>query len=120
MTICIAANCKVGQAVVVGSDRMLSAPFLFLEFDHPDAKIDTITPTCVALTAGDALIAQDILAGAEDIASTLSNPTVNIIADHILSTLMPGQFVHLLCEGNSLRATARLADVAGFTFQAHH
>jgi hypothetical protein len=52
MTICVAANCAKSRAVVVASDRMLSAEFLTLEFDHPDAKIEEISPTCVALTAG--------------------------------------------------------------------
>lgn len=74
MTICVAANCAKWEAVVVASDRMLSAPFLTLEFDHPDAKIEEISPTCVALTAGDALASQDVLAGGIGHAGQLQNP----------------------------------------------
>lgn len=63
MTICIAALCDGGRSLVAASDRMLSAPFLTLEFDHRDAKIDPIGPHCVALSAGDALSVQDIIVG---------------------------------------------------------
>lgn len=83
MTVCIAAACDNGQAVVVASDRMLSAPFLTIEFDHPDAKIDLIGSKCVALTAGDALSVQDILVGGLGIAAQLQDPTVDLIAQHV-------------------------------------
>lgn len=83
MTICIAANCAKGEAVVVASDRMLSAPFLTLEFDHPDAKIDLISQTCVALTAGDALTAHDVLAAGPGLAGQLQNPLIQHFADHV-------------------------------------
>lgn len=83
MTVCIAATCENGQAVVVASDRMLSAPFLTIEFDHPDAKIDLIGGRCVALTAGDALSVQDILVGGLGVAAQLQDPTVELIAQHV-------------------------------------
>ena len=83
MTVCIAANCAGGGAVVVASDRMLSAPFLTLEFDHPDAKIDQVSPTCVALTAGDALAAQEVLADGAGFAGRLQDPFINNFADQI-------------------------------------
>jgi 20S proteasome alpha/beta subunit len=83
MTVCIAANCASGKGVVVASDRMLSAPHLTLEFDHPDAKIDRIGQRCVALTAGDALAAQEILAGGSGIAGQLQDPLISHYADHL-------------------------------------
>lgn len=83
MTVCIAAACQNGLAAVVASDRMLSAPFLTIEFDHPDAKIDMIGGRCVALTAGDALSVQDILAGGLGVAAQLQDPTVELIAEHV-------------------------------------
>jgi len=55
MTICISAICEGGKAVVVASDRMVTAGFLALEFEHPGGKIKEISKTCVGLTAGDAL-----------------------------------------------------------------
>ena len=83
MTICIAALCEEGQAVVVASDRMLSAPFLTIEFDHPDAKIDTINPRCVVLSAGDALSVTDILSDSSGISNQLQDPTVQLIMDEV-------------------------------------
>ena len=83
MTICIAANCDKRTAVVVASDRMLSAPFLTLEFDHPEAKIDQLSKTCVGLTAGDALVATDLYAGSAGLANQLQDPQVQLIAENI-------------------------------------
>jgi hypothetical protein len=62
---------------------MLSAPFLLLEFDHPDAKIDIISNTCVALTAGDALAADSVLAAGAGSPAQLSNPFVSDFAEHV-------------------------------------
>ena len=83
MTVCIAANCAGGKGVVVASDRMLTAPFLTLEYDHPDAKIDTIGHRCVALTAGDALAAHEILANGPGMAGRLQDPLIADYAAHI-------------------------------------
>lgn len=83
MTVCIAANCAKDEAVVVASDRMLSAPFLTLEFDHPDAKIDVVSQTCVALTAGDALASHGVLSAGPGLAGQLQDPFISDFADHI-------------------------------------
>jgi len=83
MTICIAANCADARSVVVASDRMLSAPFLLLEFDHADAKIDEVSRTCVALTAGDALAADSVLAAGSGSPGQLSNPLISDFAEHV-------------------------------------
>lgn len=83
MTICIAAACAGGGAVVAASDRMISAPFLTLEFNHPDAKIDTLSQTCVGLSAGDALVATDLFTGFEGMVSQLQDPQVQLIAAHV-------------------------------------
>jgi len=83
MTVCVAASCSNGRAVVVASDRMLSAPFLTVEFDHQDAKIDQINDRCVALSAGDALCVQDVLIGGFGAASQLQNPSIQVLASQI-------------------------------------
>lgn len=83
MTVCIAASCENGRAVVVASDRMLSAPFLTVEFDHQDAKIDEIGNKCVALSSGDALCVQDVLIGGLGAANQLQNPTIATLAEQI-------------------------------------
>ena len=83
MTVCIAANCHANKAVVVASDKMLTAPFLTAEFDHPDAKIDQISSTCVGLSAGDALVTTDLFGGFDHIVGQLQDPQINMIADHV-------------------------------------
>ena len=83
MTICIAALCNGGQSVVVAADRMVSAPFLTIEFDHPNAKIDIIGQRCVALSAGDVLAVTDVLSESSGISGQLQNPTVRLITDEI-------------------------------------
>jgi hypothetical protein len=62
---------------------MLTAHFLALEFDHPDAKIEAISPTCVALTSGDALAAQAVLAAGTGLPGQLQDPFIADFAEHI-------------------------------------
>lgn len=83
MTVCIAACCDGGNSVVVASDRMLSAPFLTVEFDHQNTKIDQIDNRCVALSSGDALCVQDILQGGLGAANHLQNPSICTLAEQI-------------------------------------
>ena len=61
MTVCIAATAADKSAVVVASDKMISAGFLSLEFDHPESKIEALGATCVGLCSGDALPAGDFV-----------------------------------------------------------
>lgn len=74
------------SAVVVTSDRMLSAHFLSLEFDHPDSKIEKLGKSCVGLSAGDALPAGELFASAYSVATQLQNPQVGQIAESIKET----------------------------------
>lgn len=53
VTICIAAICEGGKGLVVGADRMMTAPGLVLEFEHNESKIEKISDTCLVLPAGD-------------------------------------------------------------------
>ncbi|MGH9339321.1 MAG: hypothetical protein ACRD1R_06990 [Acidobacteriota bacterium] len=63
MTVCIAANCVKSTCVVVASDRMVTFGRMTVEFDHCEPKIDVLSDTCVALSAGNAIIADAILSG---------------------------------------------------------
>lgn len=83
LTVCIAAAAANGTAVVAASDRMLSAHFLSLEFDHPDAKIDLLGPTCVGLSSGDALPTGELFSAAYGVSTQLQNPQVGQIAEQI-------------------------------------
>ena len=83
MTICIAAVAADRTAVVVASDKMLSAAFLSLEFDHPRSKIESLGSSCVGMSAGDALPVGELFASAQPVATQLQNPQVEQIAKAI-------------------------------------
>ena len=83
MTICIAALCNNGQGVVVASDRMITAEFLALEFEHPDAKIEVLANSCVGLSAGDALASTELFGACGTVAQNLQAPTVEQITEEV-------------------------------------
>lgn len=58
MTICIGIICEQGKKAVAISDRMLTG--VDVQFEHPVPKIDSLSPNCIALTAGTALIHTDL------------------------------------------------------------
>ena len=86
MTICIAASAADKSAVVVASDRMISAGFLNLEFDHPESKIEKLGKSCVGLSAGDALPAGDLFSSAYPVSTQLQNPKVKQISETVTDT----------------------------------
>jgi hypothetical protein len=82
MTICIAAICNNGQAVVVAADRMFTAgPPLNLEFEPPVSKLEQMTPGCLALAAGQSVYASEILRQARDVLHTEQGAKVLQITD---------------------------------------
>ena len=109
MTICIAANFAGG--VAVAADRMISAPHLNLEFDHPSTKIRCISPSCVVLSAGDALVIDDLLMEGTGLAGQLQNPTVRIFADHLRS-----RYVHIRQQ----LANRRILEPRGLSFASFY
>ncbi len=62
MTICISAACDNSQKLVVAADRMftIGAP-LNVEFEPPISKIETMTPTCLAMGSGNSLAVAEIM-----------------------------------------------------------
>lgn len=90
MTICIAAICDECGAVVVTSDKMISAAFLDLEFEHHRSKLVKLGDNCVGLTAGDALANIDLFRAVSGTITQLQNPTVDLIANQVKQ-----QFVEL-------------------------
>lgn len=83
MTICIAALCDYSKNVIAASDRMITATFPPVEFEHGTSKIETVCPTCIVLTAGDALAHADLLRMVKARVSNLSQPTVALITEEI-------------------------------------
>lgn len=87
---------------------MLSAPFLTLEFDHADGKIDQLGSTCVALSAGDALVADEVLSEGPGFAGQLNSPLIVNFADHIRQ-----KFV----ESRRRMANEQVLEPRGLTFE---
>lgn len=55
MTICIATICDNNSKVIVASDKMITVGGLSQEFEHETPKMNKITKTCMAVSAGHAL-----------------------------------------------------------------
>ena len=55
MTICIAAICERGSALILAADSMLTNQALSIQFEHPTRKMTRLSDSSIALTAGDAL-----------------------------------------------------------------
>jgi hypothetical protein len=90
VTICIAAICDSGESVVVASDRMITAGFLALEYEHPGPKLERVSPCIVGLTAGDALIVTELFRGCRGRIEELQSPAVGKVAE-----VVKDQFVDL-------------------------
>ena len=106
MTICIAAICESCKVVVVASDRMLTAGFLALEFEHPDSKIEELSDSCVGLTAGDALAHTELFRACRQHVQQLKSPQVELIANEIKE-----QFIAM----RQKRAEEEILNPRGFT-----
>ena len=61
MTVGLGALCDNGTSCVVAADREMTVMALSLEYEHGDSKIEPLSPTCVIISAGDALLAAEIL-----------------------------------------------------------
>ena len=109
MTICIAANFKDG--VVVAADRMISAPNLTLEFDHPNTKIRCISSSCVVLSAGNALVIDDLLMKGTGLAGQMQNPMVRSFAEHLRS-----RYVQIRQQ----LASRSILEPRGFSFESFY
>src|SRR5438270_4159365 len=63
MTVCIAAICDGGNAIVVAADRMFTNPGLSVEFETAEQKIEPLGSQCVALASGNSVFATEVLGG---------------------------------------------------------
>lgn len=81
MTICISAACDNGQKLVIAADRMftIGSP-LNVEFEPPISKIETMTPTCLAMGSGNSLAAAEILKRARAKFANSPKQSVDIVA----------------------------------------
>ena len=83
MTVCIATLCNQSKGVVVASDRMITATYPPIEFEHGVPKIEVICPSCVVLTAGDALAHADLCRYVRNKISALSRPRTTSITEEV-------------------------------------
>ena len=60
MTVCIAAINQKHKLIAFATDRMVTATFPPIEFEHSLPKLTPINDYCIALSAGDALLGKEI------------------------------------------------------------
>jgi hypothetical protein len=82
MTVCVAAVCDGGKAVVAAADRMFtfSAP-VSLEFETGEKKITTISMSSIALTAGAGPPANEVLGATLKTLGGALTPAIDIVAE---------------------------------------
>ncbi len=61
MTVCIAAINEKHKLIAFATDRMVTATFPPIEFEHSMPKVTQINNYCIALSAGDALRGKESL-----------------------------------------------------------
>ena len=83
MTICIAAICDNNQKIVVASDRMITASHLSQQFEHGVPKMEEISKSCLAVTAGSALAPREIFSSVRTWASSKSNTSISEIVEEV-------------------------------------
>lgn len=86
LTICIGALCENSKMVVIASDRMITATYPPIEFEHGIPKLEIICPTCIVLTAGDALAHADLCRDVRGKVSILSHPLIGVITEEVRKT----------------------------------
>lgn len=83
MTICIATLCENNGKLVAVSDRMTTAEFLSLEFEHAKIKMDELSHCTLALTSGDALAHTDLLRDVIGELAHLTIPSIRHVAQKV-------------------------------------
>lgn len=85
MTICIGTLCEKRKTAIFAADRMLTNPILSVEFEHDEPKYQVLTKTCVALTAGEALVptelCEEVMLEVEKRASPKIRDIANVFCD---------------------------------------
>jgi hypothetical protein len=83
LTVCIGVLCEESKRVVVASDRMITATYPPVEFEHGMPKLEVICPSCIVLTAGDALAHADLCRSVRARISGLSRPKTSAITERV-------------------------------------
>ncbi|MCK4385992.1 MAG: hypothetical protein KAW52_06985 [candidate division Zixibacteria bacterium] len=83
MTICIGAICEQSSSLILATDSMLTNEGLSIQFEHPTKKMTSLSDSCIALTAGDALAHTELFNMVQDEITKLKAPSVLEIVDKI-------------------------------------
>jgi hypothetical protein len=83
LTICIGAICDEGKSVILSADRMITVDMLSQEYEHGIPKCSEVSETCLALTAGSALLPMEVFYGIEEEINRLRNPIVRDVVETI-------------------------------------
>ncbi len=84
MTICIAAISDKSKSIIFASDRMVTANYPPIEFEHNKSKITKISNKCIMLSAGNALANDDIMWGLKNkIKTDLEQIPIKQIAENL-------------------------------------
>jgi len=81
MTVCIAAINQEDKLIAFATDRMVTATFPPIEFEHSLPKSTPINDYCIALSAGDALIGKEIFDAVKQTAGETGR-SIAQIAEH--------------------------------------
>jgi len=79
MTICIAAMCDKGSALVLAADRAVTSS-LSIEFEHPGKKMTLLSKGCYALTSGDALAYTELFEEVRDEIAMQKSPSMKVLS----------------------------------------
>jgi 20S proteasome alpha/beta subunit len=83
MTVCIAAICDDGKAIVVAADRMFTTPGISVEFETEEQKIEQLADNCVALSAGNSAYATEVLGAVRQHLNANRSPWIAEVAEAV-------------------------------------
>ena len=83
MTICIGILCDNSKKAIMISDKMITMPMLSQEFEHETPKMAKINNTCIAISAGDALIPVELFDHVGTGIKGIANPKIKEIVEKI-------------------------------------
>lgn len=85
MTICIGILCDKAKKAVMISDKMITMPGLSQEFEHETPKVAKINNSCLAISAGDALIPNDLFDYVNKDLRGIASPKIKDIVEKLKS-----------------------------------
>lgn len=114
MTICVSAICNGGEHAVVATDRMITASFPPIKFEHTRPKIHKLCEYCVVMTAGDALRPMEVIPKSTAVVADQKNPP---LVDAIVDIVKNWYQFHRMARAEELFLKPRTIDAKTFYSQ---